>query len=59
MFYGCDFGLVKNKAEASILMAFGSDSTSTVWLIWDIDGEAMKTDLFNTLGGRPTSLMPE
>lgn len=36
-----------------------SDSTSTVRLIWDIDGEAMKTDLFNTLGGRPTSLMPE
>jgi len=36
-----------------------ADSTSTVRLIWDIDGETMKTDLFNTLGGRPSSLMQE
>jgi len=34
-----------------------SDSSSTVRLIWDIDGEAMKTDLFNTLNGRPTKLI--
>ncbi len=34
-----------------------ADSTSNVYLIWDIDGEAMKTDLFNTLNGNPTSLM--
>lgn len=33
-----------------------ADSTSNVYLIWDIDGEAMKTDLFNTLNGNPTSL---
>jgi len=34
-----------------------ADSTSTVHLIWDIDGEAMKSDLFNTLNGHPTSLI--
>ncbi|MCD6321873.1 MAG: nucleoside hydrolase, partial [Clostridiales bacterium] len=34
-----------------------ADSTSAVYLIWDIDGEAMKADLFNTLNGNPTSLM--
>ena len=34
-----------------------SDSSSNVYLIWDIDGEAMKTDLFNTLNGRPTKLI--
>ena len=34
-----------------------ADNTSTVYLIWDIDGEAMKSDLFNTLNGDPTSLI--
>ena len=34
-----------------------SDSSSNIYLIWDIDGEAMKTDLFNTLNGRPTKLI--
>jgi len=34
-----------------------ADSTSTVYLIWDIDGEAMKADLFNTLNGHPTNLI--
>ena len=36
-----------------------ADSTSTVHLIWDIDGKAMKTDLFNTLNGHPTKLIKE
>ena len=31
-----------------------ADSTSNVRLVWDIDGEAMKRDLFNTLNGNPT-----
>ncbi len=30
-----------------------ADSISTVRLVWDIDGEAMKKDLFNTLNGNP------
>lgn len=36
-----------------------ADSTSTVHLIWDIDGEAMKADLFNTLNGHPSRLIKE
>jgi len=32
------------------------DGSSNVHLIWDIDGEAMKEDLFNTLNGHPTRL---
>ena len=32
-----------------------ADSISTVRLVWDIDGEAMKKDLFNTLNGNPKS----
>ncbi len=33
-----------------------ADGPSSVQLIWDIDGKAMKTDLFNTLNGHPISL---
>lgn len=36
-----------------------ADSTSTVHLIWDIDGDAMKADFFNTLNGHPTMLIKE
>ncbi len=32
------------------------DGPSKVPLIWDIDGKAMKADLFNTLNGNPTDL---
>jgi len=32
------------------------DGPSNVHLIWDIDGKAMKVDLFNTLNGNPTRL---
>ena len=34
-----------------------ADEKSTVRLIRDIDGEAMKTDLFNTLNGNPSRLI--
>jgi hypothetical protein len=34
------------------------DSPTTVRIIRDIDEEAMKTDFFNTLNGKPTALPP-
>ena len=36
-----------------------ADNTSAVRLIWDIDGKAMKADLFNTLNGHPTRLIED
>jgi len=33
-----------------------ADNNSQVTLIWDIDGEAMKKDLFDTLNGQPRDL---
>ena len=47
---------VKISGPANGYLWMPADSTSKVYLIWDIDGKAMKTDLFNTLNGNPTSL---
>jgi len=35
------------------------DSPTNVFIIRDIDAEAMKADFFNTLNGKPTALPPE
>jgi hypothetical protein len=35
------------------------DSPTNVYIIRDIDEEAMKTDFFNTLNGKPTELKPK
>ncbi len=55
-------GWIKNEKPAAIsgpdknYTWLPADSTSKVTLIWDINGKAMKKDLFNTLNGSPLKL---
>ncbi len=57
-----NLGWVKRKEQAGVsgpendYKWVKADSTSNITLVWDIDGVAMKKELFNTLSGNPVSL---